>query len=260
VSTVEGGANIIQSGLVFCFDPANNKSFVVGSTTANDLKNNTLLTFKNKQYFGGTGDIVTVISPTYDSNNKGSIYFNGVSVLTGDGLYLPTGDTSTNISSNVTLSNWFKKTSYNNSYVECPAAKGYNSPGPGQPFTFYLLNNLLYGRITTTTSGGITDISTTFNLNVWNNAVLTYDGSNMKLYLNGVLKSSTPKTGPLMNITAPFNIGCQFNGGYFPSTAPAKTSEFFKGYISNTLVYDRALNDSEVLQNYNTLKSRFGLS
>jgi hypothetical protein len=63
-----------------------------------------------------------------------------------------------------------------------------------------------------------------------------------------------------MNITAPFNIGCQFNGGYFPSTAPAKTSEFFKGYISNTLVYDRALNDSEVLQNYNTLKSRFGLS
>jgi hypothetical protein len=41
VSTAEGGANIVQSGLVFCFDPANPKSFISGSTTANDLKNNT---------------------------------------------------------------------------------------------------------------------------------------------------------------------------------------------------------------------------
>jgi hypothetical protein len=256
MSTVEGGSNIVQSGLVFCFDPANPKSFISGSTTANDLKNNTLLTFKNKQYFGGTGDILTTIVPTYDTNNKGSIYFNGVNALSGDAIYLPTGDTSTNINTYVTLSVWFKKTSYP-TWVECPAAKGTN-PG-SQAFTFYLLSTSIYARLTTSTLNGFTDISTTYNTNVWNNAVLTYDGSNMKLYLNGILKTSTPKAGPIMNSALPFHIACQYNGGYFPASAPSKTSEYFKGYISNVMIYNKALTADEVLQNYNALKSRFGL-
>ena len=46
-----------------------------------DLSSYTTLTFKNKLYGGGTGDVVTIISPTYDSNNKGSIYFNGTTIL-----------------------------------------------------------------------------------------------------------------------------------------------------------------------------------
>ena len=34
---------------------------------------------------------------------------------------------------------------------------------------------------------------------------------------------------------------------------------FFNGNIANVCIYDRALTASEVLQNYNTQKSRFGL-
>lgn len=252
---------IVTDGLVFCFDPGNTRSYVVGSTTSNDLKNSTYLTFKNKIYNGGTGDVVSVITPTYDSNNGGSIYFNGVSVLSGDGLYLPTSDTTTNLTSQLTLSVWFKKTAYPTTWVECPAAKGFNSPG-SQPFIIYLLNNStsMYAGVTTNTTNGSTTISTTYSINVWNNVVLTYDGSNMKLYLNGVLKTSASKTGPIMNsTTSPFNIGCQNNGGYYPSSSTCKTSEFFKGYISNVLLYNRGLTASEVLQNYNTLKNRFGL-
>jgi hypothetical protein len=261
MSTTEGGANIVQNGLVFCFDPANTKSFISGSTTANDLKNNILLTFKNKIYSGGgTQDIVTIISPTYNSDNGGSIFFNPSSILSGDAVYLPTGDTSTNLTNFVTLSLWFKKT-VSPSWVEVPTGKGFNTPNPSsQPYCFYILNNSIYARVTTNTINGFSDIGTPYTLNVWNNAVLTYDGSVLKLYLNGVLKTSTSKTGPLMNVSSPFNIGCQNNGGYFPSNAPSKTSEYFRGYISNVLVYSRSLSDLEVLQNYNTLKSRFGLS
>ena len=62
-----------------------------------------------------------------------------------------------------------------------------------------------------------------------------------------------------MNSTLPFHIGCQYNGGYFPTSAISKTSEYFKGYLSNVLVYDRGLSSDEVLQNYNALKKRFGL-
>ena len=260
MSTAEGGANIVQSGLVFCFDPANNKSFVVGSTTANDLKNSTTLTFKNKIYLaGGTGDIVTIISPTFDNNNGGSIFFNPSSILSGDAVYLPTGDTSTNLTNFVTLSLWFKKT-VSPSWVEVPAGKGFNTPTPSsQAYSFYILNNSIYARVTTNTVNGNSDIGTPYSLNMWNNAVLTYDGTTIRLYLNGVLKTSTPKTGLMMNTSNPFNIGCQNNGGYFPASAPSKTSEYFKGYISNVMIYNKALIADEVLQNYNALKSRFGL-
>lgn len=253
MSTTEGGSNIVQNGLVFCFDPANLKSFISGSTTANDLKNGTTLTFKNKQYFGGTGDILTTIVPTYDINNKGIIYFNGASSLSGDAVYLPNSDTSTNLTNFVTMSVWFKKTSYNYSWVECPAAKGTN-PGP-QSFIFYLQNNLVNALLSTTTGSVL--LNTVYNINVWNNIVLTYDGATFKLFLDGILKSSIPKTGSIVSSSNPFNIGCQYNGGYFPPSAPSKTSEYFKGYISNVLIYNIGLSDTEVLQNYNALKSRF---
>ena len=247
---------VVQDGMVFCFDPSNSKSYVSGTSSALDLKNNTNLIFKNKVYNGGTGDVVTIISPTYDSNNGGSVYFNGASVLSGDALYLPVDDVSTNLDTYVTLSVWFKKTSYP-TWVECPVAKGF-SPN-SQPYTFYLLNSSIYARVTTSTVNGYTDINTTYSTNVWNNAVLTYDGVNMRLYLNGVLKTSASKTGTIMNSSYPFNIGCQNNGGYFPSTAPSKTSEYYKGYISNVMVYNKSLSSDEVLQNYNALKKRFGL-
>ena len=258
MSVTEGGANVVQSGLVFYYDSANRNSYVSGSTTANNLKDNTTLTFKKKLYYGGTGDIVTVIAPTYSTSNAGITYFNGLAINSGEGLYLPSGDTSTNLSTYVSLSVWFKKTSYNYSYVECPAAKGFNTPaGGGQPYCFYLLNNSVYARITTNTVAGYGDTGTPYSLNVWNNAVLTYDGSYLKLYLNGVLKSSIVKTGPIMNVASPFNIGCQNNGGYYPSSASVKTNEYFKGYVPNVSIYNKALTASEVLQNYNALKPRF---
>ena len=62
-----------------------------------------------------------------------------------------------------------------------------------------------------------------------------------------------------MNSALPFHIACQYNGGYFPASAPSKTSEYFKGYISNVMIYNKALTADEVLQNYNATKGRFGL-
>jgi hypothetical protein len=34
---------------------------------------------------------------------------------------------------------------------------------------------------------------------------------------------------------------------------------YFTGYIPNTQIYNRALSATEVLQNYNATKTRFGL-
>lgn len=250
---------IVTDGLVLYIDMANNRSFVTGSTYSNDIsKSSTLITYKNKVYNGGTGDVVTIVSPTYDANNGGSIYLSG-GTLTGTGGYLPDNETITNLTDYLTLSVWFKKNVYD-TYLQCFASKGFNTPSGGsQAYGISLINNSISFRLTTTTTTGLTDILTTFEINVWNNIVATYDGSTMNLYLNGELKSSSPKTGPIMNSIAPFNIGCQSNAGYYPSNASVKTGDFFKGYISNVNLYNRGLSDKEVLKNYNTLKSRFGL-
>jgi len=56
-----------------------------------------------------------------------------------------------------------------------------------------------------------------------------------------------------MYITAPFNIGCMYNG------AGPTTSEFFNGYISNVMIHNKSLSSIEVLQNFNALRGRFGI-
>jgi len=245
---------IVQNGMVLAFDAANIKSCFSGSTTWTDLKSGLTTTFKRKI---APGSAITIV-PTFDSSNGGSIYFNGVSIFSGDGVYLPTGETLTNLSSQVTLSVWFKKP-YNSSYVEAPASKGFNGGSYTQSYLIYTLNNGVYGRITTNTIGGYTDIGTTFTNDVWTNVSLTYNGTTMALYLNGVLKNSSAKSGPLMNGTIDFHIGCMVNMAAGVGAGPDKTSEFMVGNIANVLLYNRGLTSSEVLQNYNSLKPRFGL-
>jgi hypothetical protein len=54
------------------------------------------------------------------------------------------------------------------------------------------------------------------------------------------------------------NISTTNTDGYFIGGKPGFGSKF-KGKISQNLVYSRALSASEVLQNYNATKGRFGL-
>jgi len=78
--------------------------------------------------------------------------------------------------------------------------------------------------------------------NEWNYIVLTYDGANVKVYLNGALVY-----GPLAfngNINQPGNN--LFIGTYTGS------SENFIGLIDDVRIYNRALSDSEILNAYNT--------
>lgn len=70
----------------------------------------------------------------------------------------------------------------------------------------------------------------------WHHVAMTYDGSMMKLYLDGLLRTYTTNTGNLQASAGDVYIGKQ------SSINP------FKGTIDEMLVYDRALTDSEVLQ------------
>lgn len=74
-------------------------------------------------------------------------------------------------------------------------------------------------------------------LNQWTYLVVTYDKTNIKLYVNGVKVSSVATTVPIPVSTLPLRIGASNYG------------EFFPGKIDNVRIYDAALSESEVLAN-----------
>jgi hypothetical protein len=84
---------------------------------------------------------------------------------------------------------------------------------------------------------------------VWYNITITLDSSSLNFYLNGSLSQSKSSTGTISyNGSANLQLG-KWTGG----------SSYFEGSVANAKVYNRALSASEVLQNYNTSKSRFGI-
>jgi hypothetical protein len=69
----------------------------------------------------------------------------------------------------------------------------------------------------------------------------------VRIYINGNLESTNARTG---TITAGAkNIGSSSGGG----------SEYFNGTISDVKFYNRALSATEVQQNFNALRGRYGI-
>jgi len=104
--------------------------------------------------------------------------------------------------------------------------------------------------------GGPAVISnTTISANTWYHAVMTFGTtSGMKLYINGVLDNSTANTQPFtLANRGPQYIG-QYRGG-----APDAPS-VMNGRIASIKIYkNKELTPLEIIQNFNSQRSRFGI-
>ena len=91
-------------------------------------------------------------------------------------------------------------------------------------------------------------IPNSWQVNTWYILTFTSDGNTTRIYLNG-------NTTPILTVniaTVSFqslNIGLSNNNA----------NQWWNGYIGNFLAYNRVLTTSEITQNYNALKGRFGL-
>ena len=80
----------------------------------------------------------------------------------------------------------------------------------------------------------------------------TYDQSTVRIYINAVERGTGALSGPIRYITSLYlKIGDSGTAGGDQST--------WTGRIYSVKVYNRALTATEVLQNYNATKTRFGL-
>lgn len=72
--------------------------------------------------------------------------------------------------------------------------------------------------------------------NEWHHLAATYDGSEIKIFIDGVLKATSPASGNLNHRVSNVQIGSQASINYFAGT------------LDEVMLFDRALNQSEVLQ------------
>lgn len=215
-----GTPPIVTNGLVLNLDAANTKSYVSGSTTWRDLSGN-----------NNSGSLVN--GPTFNSRNGGTVVFDGIDdYVTGS---LPT-------LTNWTMCLWYLSTDITSSVVIYPYAgtSTANGLGFGGTYSSNTINRWYFFDGNNTLSNAATSVE----INKWYNLVVTKSSTTYNLYTNGQLSLTT--TGVDLPYTK-YTLGRR--GDAQPFSA--------KGIISNAMMYNRALTQQEVTQNYNALKSRF---
>ena len=224
---------IVTSGLVLCLDAANNKSYSGTGTSWADLSGN-----------NNTGTLTN--GPTFSGANGGVIVFDGIDD------YVAGGNLGSFYSQG-TISYWMYSTAVEN--YRNPFSTNYNGVNVGIRFEQYTTAspyggfNVVIGNDVGTYTGFSYSPSAILTVNSWYNVVLVWNTvtNNAIGYLNGVLKFDESHT-------------------YWATTLPAiaigngfSSARYFKGNISSVGIYNKALSATEVLQNYNATKSRFGL-
>jgi len=231
MGTFGGAQPIVTDGLVFAVDAANYQSYPGSGTTWTDLAGNNNGTLAN--------------GPTFDSGNGGSIVFDGTDDYIGFGDILniePTGDFTWQV--------WCypeEKTSRYRTIL----GKGYASSTGFQLRMDRSLpsnDNKFIFESNHTTSGRASVSTETVDNNTWYLVTCIIEGNQRKLYLNTTLKNQNTFVGDF--IYGPSNL-------YVGDNRAA--SEYWLGKINYITHYHKALSPSEISQNYNALKGRFGL-
>jgi CSLREA domain-containing protein len=89
---------------------------------------------------------------------------------------------------------------------------------------------------------------------VWNHFVATYDGSAMRIYINGALDSSTPASGDVADSTGALYLG------YNPGRASEGVEQPFNGLLDEVKWYNRALSATDVSKLAGTYPDAFSFT
>lgn len=177
------------------------------------------------------GNSTSVTSNITFNNNK-SLVFNGTSD------YI---DITTNLGtlSGYTFSYWAKRDAESRFHI---GARG------GSGFYQYGDNSWAY------THGGAAGEyyypkSVSIPVSTWGHYTITYDGSYVRIYRNGVYEGAQASSG-----TADFTSGWRIGNGM-----NLNSGYFFQGSMGVFNMYNRALSAEEVKQNFNAHRGRYGI-
>lgn len=255
-----GPSPIVTDGLVFAVDAGNTRCYISGSTSCDDLINPST----TGSLMGASGGQT---SPIYSSEGNGSWDFDGTDdaiVITNSGV-VPTIFQGLGNNNDYSISCWIKTTTATGagSYWYAPRTmielRTETSSGTHCPFSFGLAGNKLWlGRTDDHITGadGVNG-TTTINDGNWHYVVFTIDDDAWVLYVDGSSDASgtfSASTGDCSvgTTTSNFQIGAR-------TTNTGAISSAFDGEIGLIMLYTKELTLTEIKQNYNSQKVRFGL-
>ena len=244
----------IEDGLIFCFDPKNRNCWGGGNTTGYNISNSSTSSFFN-------------FSENSTSGLSGGVEEEGYFSFDGTDEYLRFEDTnkSLNISGSTQLTVtwwcWKHDTIATNNWTGGVSATYDNNMDTGWAFTTLSNNktsfwvNLYNG----TGDGGeayINDCRTVMPNETWGSFTGVYDGTNVSIYQQGLLvgvqDTCTAQIKPHDPYKKQYIQIARTNWGY-------ASGYWWNHKVGPVMIWNRALSATEILQNHNRLKSRFGL-
>lgn len=243
-------AEIVANNLIYHLDAGNSASLLLGDTATatsavwRDISGNGKHAQTSGTYDTG-GYAKTCAAPVWSPNNGGHLVFDGTSTCywspyIGEQLDM---DVSVEVwmrldGSTLTTNSILVQQNYNTAIAANVNYVLGDTNGGGQ-IRFGIYDGSVYRQ-----TNGFTPTR-----NAWTHIVGTYNGSNFKLYKDGVLIETsalyTAGLGSTIN-TAGTLIGRR-----------GSTANHFNGSLATVRIYDKALTDAQILQNYNSTKDRF---
>jgi hypothetical protein len=187
-----------------------------------------------------TRTITSIDVSNVSFNSTGKMIFDG----TNDYIFSPSA--APLFTNNVTFSCWFKTSvQQTNKYI---MAMGRNLTG-NNGMDLCLQGTDVASYIVGSSSSIYLNYNTNYQNNQWHMLTVTYNGTTAVLYYDGVAVNSGPFTQNVdIEATRRLAIGSWVNGG-----------ANFNGEIDVMQIYNRGLSASEVSQNYNSLRKKFGV-
>jgi hypothetical protein len=188
---------------------------------------------------GLLGDGVTADMPLFDVYNKGALK------LDGSNDYVAVANATSLSPTNVTASIWIKRNAYQSSITNFLRRNDFDS------YALMATNNSDTVRFRIRNSvPAVVDAQTSMPLNTWTNLVGTFDGSNVRIYKDGVLANTAVNTSPI-------NYAAATNTTMIIGRDDAVSGRYAPVNYGSILIYSRALSAAEVAQNYEAQKSKF---
>ena len=228
---ISAGPDIITDGLVLELDAGDRNSYPGTGTTWRDLSGNS-----------NNGTLTN--GPTFNSGNLGSIVFDGVD----DYVLCSKQNALVNVTQ-FTIGAWMKR-NLSNSVVIIGQIETLSND---VSFELWSDGNA-YFEVGNGTNGYGYIANTSTN---WQYLMMVFNGTGginsdrLKAYINGTLQTLT-YSGTIPSSTGTVNTNLNI-GAYITN------SNYSNGNISAVQIYNRALSSTEITQNYNATKTRFGL-
>ena len=213
---------------------------------------------------GNNNHALSGTTPTYSSSNQGSLVFNGST------QYLRSTSNPNNLRNlqGFSLFIWCKSTSSSPARRYLFDSRGNklaseNVPGIGMGFDAGYSDNKIFHFIqgSDSTYTEASSPTTFLNNQIYQLGIVRQPYSSTFQVLDTDSKTLiTPSfTGPTMTASLTVDIGEYVLGTFASSTAGAGQNYWWNGNVYYIFAYNRALTQTEITQNFNALRGRFGI-